>query len=632
MSALPFGETTGLSPKILSRATSNFFTGTITGATFGLTLEGSGNGSVASIIGTTSGTVTKSGTGVWTLSGANTFTGGTILNAGTLNINNSTALGTVAGTFTINGGTINNTSAGNITTLNYPLTLNNDFIYSGSVPRNLNLGTGAVTLSANRQITVSAGILTIGGTINDNTKNLTKAGGGTLSFGSNAVTLNGLTISSGTLISTSGTMNLAGDLSNSGTFTHNSGTVTFNGTAAQSIGGAVSSTFNNITVNNSSNVTLTKAQLADGVLTFTNGLITTTATNLLTLNAGSSVSGAGTGKYINGPAKKIGNTAFTFPVGKSTVYAPLTISAPSLASDAFTAEYLRISGTALGSITAPGLSQVSNCEYWGLDRTTGTSTVDVTLSWSSSSPCNVAAYITDLPTLTVAHFNGSNWDTHGSNGTTGTVSAGTVTRNSVSVFSPFTLGSTSATTNPLPVKFNFIKAFEKNQAIQIDWSILTEINVGHYEVERSSNGQQFTTVGQQQASRNNSDKANYSWLDISPGSGIVFYRIKAVDLDGKKTYSTIIRINMNSVVHDITLFPNPIIDKRLSFELGKMDAGKYDIVISDRNGSIVYSSSFNHYGGSISQSIALPPTVATGIYNLRIINNDKSMMKSFVIK
>ena len=72
--------------------------GTITGATFGLTLTGAGNGTVSSIIGTTSGTLIKSGTGAWTLTGANTFTGATTVSAGILNIQNATALGTIAGT------------------------------------------------------------------------------------------------------------------------------------------------------------------------------------------------------------------------------------------------------------------------------------------------------------------------------------------------------------------------------------------------------------------------------------------------------------------------------------------------------------------------------------------------------
>ncbi|MDP1587293.1 MAG: autotransporter-associated beta strand repeat-containing protein, partial [Prosthecobacter sp.] len=58
--------------------------GTITGATFGLTLAGSGNGSIASIIGITNGAVTKNGTGTWTLKGVNTSTGAITINAGTL--------------------------------------------------------------------------------------------------------------------------------------------------------------------------------------------------------------------------------------------------------------------------------------------------------------------------------------------------------------------------------------------------------------------------------------------------------------------------------------------------------------------------------------------------------------------
>src|SRR5207253_2775902 len=71
-------------------------TGTITGATFGLTLTGAGNGSISSIIGTTTGTLTKTGSGAWTLSRANTFTGEVTINQGTL---------TVA-----TGGSINNSS------------------------------------------------------------------------------------------------------------------------------------------------------------------------------------------------------------------------------------------------------------------------------------------------------------------------------------------------------------------------------------------------------------------------------------------------------------------------------------------------------------------------------------------
>jgi autotransporter-associated beta strand protein len=79
-------------------------TGTITGSGDNLTLTGSGNGTLASVIGTNTGTLTKSGSGIWTLTGANTFTGGTVVNAGTLVVGVKGALSDSS--VSITGGTL----------------------------------------------------------------------------------------------------------------------------------------------------------------------------------------------------------------------------------------------------------------------------------------------------------------------------------------------------------------------------------------------------------------------------------------------------------------------------------------------------------------------------------------------
>ncbi len=181
---------------------------------FTLTVGGAGNTTLSGIIsnGGATGTLAlvKNDAGALTLSGANTFTGGVTLNAGTLNINSTGSAGTSGplgngGTFTINGGIIDNTSGSSKTVANLnPITLAGDFAFStgaGTSSNNLSLG-GAVTMGASRTITTNgSGTLTFSGAIGDggNTYGLTKTGAGTLTLsGANTFT-GGVTIQQGTL-------------------------------------------------------------------------------------------------------------------------------------------------------------------------------------------------------------------------------------------------------------------------------------------------------------------------------------------------------------------------------------------------------------------------------------------------
>jgi autotransporter-associated beta strand protein len=163
-----------------------------------------GTGVTASISSTLTGTngMSKTSEGTLTLSGANTYSGGTALSAGRLNLNNgsvgnatSSAIGT--GAFTITGGSIDATVSGIVLGTNNILNLNGDFSFVGT--NDLNLGNGAVNLNANRLITVDAGTLTIGGNITSAAFTISKQGNGTLKLtGSNDYT-GTTTIDSGVL-------------------------------------------------------------------------------------------------------------------------------------------------------------------------------------------------------------------------------------------------------------------------------------------------------------------------------------------------------------------------------------------------------------------------------------------------
>ncbi|HSY17560.1 MAG TPA: Ig-like domain repeat protein [Candidatus Acidoferrales bacterium] len=182
-----------------------------------LTVDGTGSSAISGVMTNSTGTgkLIKNGAGTLTISGANTNSGGITLNAGTLNLNSSSALGSTAGTLTITAGTIDNTTASAISMGNYPQAWNGDFTFTGT--KDLTFGSGAVAMNASRQVTISGGTLTIGGIVSGSTFTLTKLGAGTLklstadTYGPASGTV-GTTIKAGTITAGSATALGAGDV------------------------------------------------------------------------------------------------------------------------------------------------------------------------------------------------------------------------------------------------------------------------------------------------------------------------------------------------------------------------------------------------------------------------------------
>ncbi|MBP6931266.1 MAG: autotransporter-associated beta strand repeat-containing protein, partial [Candidatus Pacebacteria bacterium] len=144
--------------------------GTISGAGMGLTLGGSGIGSLSSVIGTTSGQVIKIGTGTWTLSGQSTYTGATSINLGTLKIGanggaTNTPIGTSAGGVTVYSGAVLDFNGFTIPTAE-ALTINGFGINDSSVLIGSN-GTfgGTIALASESGITNASGTMTITGAV-----------------------------------------------------------------------------------------------------------------------------------------------------------------------------------------------------------------------------------------------------------------------------------------------------------------------------------------------------------------------------------------------------------------------------------------------------------------------------------
>ncbi len=289
--------------------------GGVTGA-HDLTVAGAGNTTISSAITTGAGAlnVNTTGAGAVTLSGANTFTGATTVNSGTLNL--SGAGTTINGSLTGNGGTINQTTSNQVA--------------SGST---VNLNSGSYNLS-NAVSQTYTGILN-------------SSSGSTLSLGTGA----SLTLNQTNTDTLNGVISGAGSLTMS-----NTGTTVLGGTNTYS-GGTTTSSIVNVT-NGSGFGTGTVAVNAGGNIQIQNNI---TLANAFTLNStGTSFAGAfenlSGNNTVSGPLTVTGTTRVQSDSGNLTLSGAVGLGANTLnvGGNANTTINGAITGTSGSALTKDG--------------------------------------------------------------------------------------------------------------------------------------------------------------------------------------------------------------------------------------------------------------------------------------
>jgi hypothetical protein len=136
----------------------------------------------------------------------------------------------------------------------------------------------------------------------------------------------------------------------------------------------------------------------------------------------------------------------------------------------------------------------------------------------------------------------------------------------------------------LPVTLkNMNASVHPNQMVQVDWTTASEANTAFFEVERSLNGADFTGIGTVDAQGSSIMETAYTFMDVNPLMGSIFYRLRMVDVNGQSQYSEVRTVKTSPNAHAVTAYPNPA-HGQLHFK-GDIDGGTAELL--DLSGKMV---------------------------------------------
>jgi hypothetical protein len=187
----------------------------------------------------------------------------------------------------------------------------------------------------------------------------------------------------------------------------------------------------------------------------------------------------------------------------------------------------------------------------------------------------------------------------------------------------------------LPVSFASVSVAKNNGSHTVSWQTLNETNNAGFEVQRSMNGNNFSSilfVASKAVNGSSASSINYSANDVKPLQGTNYYRLKQIDKDGKINYSSI--VSLKNITSDawavIAVYPNPVKDK-LTVQLNTKDVNEVEIAVFNSLGKQVIKTNYSIVAGQ-TQTITDVASLPVGFYTLRITNNrnDIPLIKTFV--
>lgn len=174
---------------------------------------------------------------------------------------------------------------------------------------------------------------------------------------------------------------------------------------------------------------------------------------------------------------------------------------------------------------------------------------------------------------------------------------------------------------PLPVELLEFTARAQEVDVVLEWQTATEKNSSYFEIERSLDGESFSSLGQVPSSGNSNQLKSYSFTDQHAArelGGSVYYRLKIVDIDNSFEYSPVELISLRGYSFQVlSVSPNPFREK-LTLAVESHEEQVVDLELLDQQGILLLQQQQYLRPGVPELSIRELGNLSPGIYFLRV--------------
>jgi hypothetical protein len=174
---------------------------------------------------------------------------------------------------------------------------------------------------------------------------------------------------------------------------------------------------------------------------------------------------------------------------------------------------------------------------------------------------------------------------------------------------------TVTVTGTMPVTLLRLRGWTTTSSNILEWTTVNEAGIDSYEIERSNDARSFIRAGILAAKQQTAN--DYHFADMQY-QAVSFYRIKMKSRDGSSVYSQVIKLDRNSGIVSMKLYPNPVMNGSFALQLNNLPQHSYKAELFDAAGRRVMKQLIEHPGGTATIFMKLDPSIIKGVYLLAI--------------